>query len=131
MGKISDELKEYSRKVLDHFHNPRNTGNLKNATIVTSLENKKCGDIVKLYLKIEDNIILDAKMKTFGCTASIASASILTEILKGKSIHDAQKLDYKDIVNALDGLPERKIDCAKIAEQVTKSAIEQFLTKSV
>lgn len=131
MGKISDELKEYSRKVLDHFHNPRNTGDLKDATIVTSVENTKCGDVIKLYLKIKDNSIMDAKMKTFGCTASIASASVLTELLKGKSIRDAQKLKYTDIVNALDGLPERKIDCAKVAEQVTRSAVEKFLAKPI
>ena len=99
----------YSEKVLDHFSNPRNVGEIEDADGVGEIGNAKCGDIMKMYLKIDDNIITDAKFKTFGCGAAVATSSMATELIKGKSIDDALKLTNQAVVEALDGLPAVKI----------------------
>lgn len=102
----------YSEKVLDHFSNPRNVGEIENADGVGEIGNAKCGDIMKMYLKIDDGIITDAKFKTFGCGAAVATSSMATELIKGKSIDDALKLTNDAVVEALDGLPAVKIHCS-------------------
>lgn len=116
----------YSEKVMDHFSNPRNIGEIEDANGVGEVGNAKCGDIMKMYLKIENGIIADVKFKTFGCGAAIATSSIATEIIKGKPIEDALKLSNKAVVEALDGLPPAKIHCSVLAEQAIKTAIADF-----
>lgn len=116
----------YSEKVLDHFANPRNVGQLDDANAIGEVGNAKCGDIMKMYLKIENNIIEDVKFQTFGCGAAIATSSIATEMIKGKPINDALTLTNKAVVDALDGLPESKIHCSVLAEQAIKSAISDY-----
>ena len=117
----------YSEKVLDHFSNPRNVGEIEDADGVGEIGNAKCGDIMKMYLKIDDGIITDAKFKTFGCGAAVATSSMATELIKGKSINDALKLTNDAVVEALDGLPAVKIHCSVLAEQAIKSAISDFI----
>ncbi|MCR5074611.1 MAG: Fe-S cluster assembly scaffold protein NifU, partial [Ruminococcus sp.] len=107
----------YSEKVLDHFSNPRNVGEIEDADGVGEIGNAKCGDIMKMYLKIDNNIITDVKFKTFGCGAAVATSSMATELIKGKSIDDALKLTNQAVVEALDGLPAVKIHCSVLAEQ--------------
>ncbi|MGI5897270.1 MAG: Fe-S cluster assembly scaffold protein NifU [Oscillospiraceae bacterium] len=119
----------YSDKVLDHFSNPRNVGELEDANGVGEVGNAKCGDIMKMYLKIKDNTIEDVKFKTFGCGAAIATSSIATEMIKGKSVDDALKLTNKAVVEALDGLPASKIHCSVLAEQAIKSALSDYYTR--
>jgi len=106
----------YSEKVLDHFSNPRNVGEIENADGVGEIGNAKCGDIMKMYLKIDNGVITDAKFKTFGCGAAVATSSMATELIKGKSIDDALKLTNQAVVEALDGLPAVKIHCSVLAE---------------
>ena len=106
----------YSEKVLDHFSNPRNVGEIEDADGVGEIGNAKCGDIMKMYLKIDKGIITDAKFKTFGCGAAVATSSMATELIKGKSIDDALKLTNQAVVEALDGLPAVKIHCSVLAE---------------
>lgn len=110
----------YSEKVFDHFSNPRNVGEIEDANGIGEVGNAKCGDIMKMYLKIENGIIVDVKFKTFGCGAAIATSSMATEMIKGKSIDDALKLTNKAVVEALDGLPAVKIHCSVLAEQAVK-----------
>ena len=119
----------YSEKVLDHFSNPRNVGEIENADGVGEVGNAKCGDILKMYIKVDDGIISDVKFKTFGCGAAVATSSMATELIKGKSIDDALKLTNKAVVEALDGLPAVKLHCSVLAEQAIKSALADYYTR--
>ena len=116
----------YSEKVMDHFSNPRNVGEIPDANAVGEVGNAKCGDIMKIYMKIEDNIVKDIKFKTFGCGAAIATSSMATELVKGKSIEEALALTNKAVIEALDGLPPAKIHCSVLAEEAVKSAISDY-----
>ena len=120
----------YSEKVLDHFSNPRNVGEIEDADGVGEIGNAKCGDIMKMYLKIDDNVITDVKFKTFGCGAAVATSSMATELIKGKSIDDALKLTNQAVVEALDGLPAHKIHCSVLAEGAIKAAIKDYYDKN-
>ncbi len=120
----------YSDKVMDHFANPRNVGEIPEANGVAQVGNPKCGDIMKMYLKVEDNIIKDVKFKTFGCAGAISTSSIATEMIKGKTLEEAEKLTNKAVVEALDGLPAEKIHCSVLAEQAIKAAIEDYRKKN-
>ena len=120
----------YSEKVMDHFANPRNIGELENADGVGEVGNAKCGDIMKMYLKIDGGIITDVKFKTFGCGAAIATSSIATEMIKGKSVEDALKLTNKAVVEALDGLPPVKLHCSVLAEEAVKTAINDYYKRN-
>ena len=119
----------YSKKVMDHFMNPRNTGEIADADGIGEVGNPVCGDIMKMYLKIKDNVIQDVKFKTFGCGAAVATSSIATEMIKGKTIEEALKLSNKAVIEALDGLPPQKIHCSVLAEQAVKSAISDYYRK--
>ena len=116
----------YSEKVLDHFANPRNVGEIENADGIGEVGNAKCGDIMKMYLKIDNGIITDVKFKTFGCGAAIATSSMATELIKGKPIEDALKLTNKAVVEALDGLPPIKLHCSNLAEEAVHAAIINY-----
>ncbi len=116
----------YSEKVMDHFMNPRNVGEIENADGIGEVGNAQCGDIMKMYLKIDGNTIEDVKFKTFGCGAAIATSSMATELIKGKSIDDALKLTNKAVMEALDGLPPVKVHCSVLAEQAIKSALSDY-----
>ncbi len=116
----------YSDKVMDHFSNPRNVGLLENADGIGEVGNAKCGDIMKMYIKVEDEVITDVKFKTFGCGAAIATSSMATEMIKGKPISEALKLTNKAVVEALEGLPPVKIHCSVLAEQAIKTAIADY-----
>ena len=120
----------YSEKVMDHFSNPRNVGEIENANAVGQVGNAKCGDIMKIYMDIENDIIKDVKFKTFGCGAAIATSSMATELVKGKSVKDALELTNKAVVEALDGLPPEKIHCSVLAEEAIRSAIDDYYKKS-
>ena len=119
----------YSEKVMDHFSNPRNVGEIEDANGVGEVGNAKCGDIMKMYLKIDSGIISDVKFKTFGCGAAVATSSIATELIKGKTIDEALKLTNKAVVEALDGLPAVKLHCSVLAEQAIKAALSDYYTK--
>ena len=116
----------YSEKVMDHLMHPRNVGILEDADGVGEVGNAKCGDIMKIYLKIENDIIVDVKFETFGCGSAIASSSMATEMIKGKSIHDAMALTNKAVTEALDGLPAHKIHCSVLAEEAIKNALRDY-----
>ena len=116
----------YSEKVMDHLMHPRNVGILEDADGVGEVGNAKCGDIMKIYLKIENDIIVDVKFETFGCGSAIASSSMATEMIKGKSIHDAMSLTNKAVTEALDGLPAHKIHCSVLAEEAIKNALKDY-----
>ncbi|MCR5738054.1 MAG: Fe-S cluster assembly scaffold protein NifU [Eubacterium sp.] len=116
----------YSEKVMDHFMNPRNVGEIEDADGIGEVGNAKCGDIMKIYLKIDQNIITDVKFKTFGCGSAIASSSMATELIKGKSVDEALALTNKAVTEALDGLPTHKIHCSVLAEEAIKSALDDF-----
>ena len=120
----------YSEKVMDHFTNPRNVGEIEDASGVGTVGNAKCGDIMRIFLKIEDGIITDVKFKTFGCGAAIATSSMATEMVKGKTIEEALKLTNKAVAEALDGLPPVKMHCSLLAEQALKEALEDYFTKN-
>ncbi|MGE5473641.1 MAG: Fe-S cluster assembly scaffold protein NifU [Ignavibacteriales bacterium] len=120
----------YSQKVMDHFSNPRNVGEIENADGIGEVGNAKCGDIMKMYLKIENDIIVDAKFKTFGCGAAVATSSMATELVKGKTIEEALKLTNQAVAEALDGLPPVKMHCSNLAEEAIKTAIDDYLVKS-
>ena len=120
----------YSEKVKDHFKNPRNVGKMEDADGIGEVGNAKCGDIMKMYLKIEDGIIVDAKFNTFGCGSAIATSSMATELIKGKSIEEALQLTNKAVVEALDGLPTHKIHCSVLAEEAVKAAIRDYYDKN-
>lgn len=119
----------YSEKVMDHFRNPRNVGIIENADGVGEAGNLKCGDIMKIYLKIDDGIIADAKFETFGCGSAIASSSMATELIKGKPLKDALSLTNKAVAEALDGLPAYKMHCSVLAEEAIKAAIKDYYDK--
>ncbi|MGI6114330.1 MAG: Fe-S cluster assembly scaffold protein NifU, partial [Mahellales bacterium] len=116
----------YNDKVMDHFMNPRNVGVIEDANGIGEVGNSKCGDIMKVYIKVENNIIKDIKFQTFGCGAAIATSSIATEMAKGKTLEDALKLTNKAVVEALDGLPPAKVHCSVLAEKALKAAIEDY-----
>ena len=116
----------YSEKVMDHFRNPRNVGVLEDANGIGEVGNAKCEDIMKMYLKIEDDIIQDVKFETFGCGSAIASSSMATELIKGKPVSEAMQLTNKAVVEALDGLPAHKIHCSVLAEEAIRSALEDY-----
>ena len=120
----------YSEKVMDHFKNPRNLGEMENPDAIGEVGNAKCGDIMKIYLKIKYNIITDIKFQTFGCASAIASSSIATEMIKGKSIEQALALTNREVVDSLDGLPTHKIHCSVLAEEAVKSAIKNYYDKN-
>lgn len=120
----------YSEKVMEHFNNPRNVGEIKDADGIGEVGNAKCGDIMKMYLKIEDNIIVDVKFKTFGCGSAIASSSMATELIKGKSIDEALEITNKAVAEALDGLPPVKMHCSVLAEEAIKSALKDYADKN-
>ena len=120
----------YSEKVMDHFTNPRNVGVLENASGVGEVGNAKCGDIMKIYLQIENEIIVDVKFETFGCGSAIASSSMATEMIKGKSIHEALALTNKAVAAALDGLPAHKMHCSVLAEEAIKHALKDYFDKN-
>ena len=114
---------------MDHFSNPRNVGEIENADGIGEVGNAKCGDIMKMYLKIEDGVITDVKFKTFGCGAAIATSSMATEMVKGRTVEDALKLTNKAVVEALDGLPPVKLHCSVLAEQAMKAAISDYYSR--
>ena len=116
----------YSDKVMDHFQNPRNVGEIEDANGVGEVGNAKCGDIMKIYLKVEDNIIKDVKFKTFGCGSAIASSSMATELIKGKTIEEAWQLSNKAVAEALEGLPPVKMHCSVLAEEAIHKAINDY-----
>lgn len=120
----------YSEKVMDHFMNPRNVGIIENPDGVGEVGNAKCGDIMKIYLKIDNNIISDVKFETFGCGSAIASSSMATELIKGKPISEALELTNKAVAEALDGLPAHKMHCSVLAEQAIRSAIKDYYDRS-
>lgn len=120
----------YSEKVMDHFRNPRNVGVIENADGVGEVGNAKCGDIMKIYLKINDDIIEDVKFETFGCGSAIASSSMATELIKGKPVSEAMQLTNKAVTEALDGLPTHKIHCSVLAEEAIKSAVYDYYDKN-
>ena len=119
----------YSDKVMDHFSNPRNVGDMENPSAVGTVGNSKCGDIMKIYLKIENDIITDVRFKTFGCGAAVATSSMATEMIKGKSVEEALKLTNKAVTEALDGLPPAKLHCSVLAEEAIKAAIADYYNK--
>ena len=116
----------YSEKVMDHFAHPRNVGEIPDADGVGEVGNAKCGDVMKMFLKIDGNVITDVKFKTFGCGAAIATSSMATELIKGKSIDEALQLTNKAVVEALDGLPPVKLHCSVLAEQAVKAALADY-----
>ncbi|NBI06721.1 Fe-S cluster assembly scaffold protein NifU [Senegalia massiliensis] len=120
----------YSEKVMDHFTNPRNVGEIKDADGIGEVGNAKCGDIMRMYLKIDDDKIIDIKFKTFGCGSAIASSSMATELIKGKTIEDALKITNKAVAEALDGLPPVKMHCSVLAEEAIKAALKDYSEKS-
>jgi len=120
----------YSEKVMDHFSHPRNVGEIENADGVGEVGNAKCGDIMKIFLKIENNVIVDAKFHTFGCGSAIASSSMATEMIIGKTVNEALELTNKAVVEALDGLPVHKIHCSVLAEEAVKSALKDYYDKN-
>lgn len=120
----------YTEIVMDHFRNPRNVGSMENADGVGQVGNPKCGDIMKIYLKINDDIIEDVKFETFGCGSAIASSSMATELIKGKSINEAVDLTNKAVIEALGGLPPVKVHCSVLAEQAVKSALYDYAQKT-
>ena len=120
----------YSEKVMDHFRNPRNVGVIEDADGIGEVGNAKCGDIMKIYLKIKDDTIEDVKFETFGCGSAIASSSMATELIKGKPVSEALRLSNKAVVEALDGLPAVKVHCSVLAEEAIKSALKDYYEKN-
>lgn len=116
----------YSEKVMDHFRNPRNVGVIEDANGIGEVGNAKCGDIMKMYLKIEDDIVQDVKFETFGCGSAIASSSMATELIKGKPLSEVRKLTNQAVAEALDGLPGYKMHCSVLAEEAIQSALEDY-----
>lgn len=126
MGDVSSL---YSEKVMDHFRNPRNVGEMENPDGIGRVGNPICGDVMELYIKIRDGIIVDAKFKTFGCGAAIATSSMVTEMVKGKGIEEALRISNKAVAEALDGLPAAKMHCSSLGEEALKSAIADYMAK--
>jgi nitrogen fixation NifU-like protein len=120
----------YTEKVMEHFTNPRNVGVIENADGVGEVGNVKCGDIMKIYLKIEDEVITDVKFKTFGCGSAVASSSVATELIKGRTVKEALNLSNKEVIAELGGLPTVKIHCSVLAEQAIKAAVYDYAQKN-
>ena len=120
----------YSEKVMDHFANHRNVGEIENADGIGEVGNAKCGDIMKMYLKIEGDVITDVKFKTFGCGAAVATSSMATEMIKGKTVDEALALTNKAVIEALDGLPAAKVHCSVLAEEAIKAAVADYYKKN-
>ena len=120
----------YTETVMDHFMNPRNVGEIENADGVGEVGNAKCGDIMKMYLKIDNDVITDVKFETFGCGSAIASSSMATEMVKGKTVEEALAITNKQVVDALGGLPAHKLHCSVLAEEAVKSAIQDYYEKN-
>ena len=121
---------KYSEKVLDHFRNPRNTGTLEGKDVaVGRVGNPVCGDLMEMYIKVENDIIKDIKFKTFGCAAAISTSSMITQVAKGKTLEEAQKIKYKEVVDSLGGLPPIKIHCSQLATEALNKAIENYKNK--
>ena len=119
----------YSEKVMDHFRNPRNVGVIEDADGIGEVGNAKCGDIMKMYLKIRDGIIEDVKFETFGCASAVASSSMATELIKGQPVSEAMKLTNKAVAEALDGLPDYKMHCSVLAEEAIRNALNDYYSK--
>ncbi len=122
-------MEGYSEKVMEHFRNPRNVGDMENPDGIGHVGNPMCGDIMELYIKVKDNVIVDAKFKTFGCGAAIATSSMVTELVKGKTVDGALEISNRAVAEALGGLPPIKMHCSVLAEEALKSAIEDYLKK--
>ena len=122
-------MEQYSKKVMEHFFNPKNVGEIKDADGIGEVGNPRCGDIMKMYIKVKDNVITDIKFQTFGCGAAVATSSMVTELIKGKTLDEALKITNKEVAEALDGLPPIKMHCSNLAEQAIKSAIEDYRKK--
>jgi len=120
---------QYSEKVMEHFRNPRNVGEIENADGIGHVGNPVCGDIMELYIKVRDDVIVDAKFKTFGCGAAIATSSMVTELVKGKTIDEALAISNRAVAEALGGLPPVKMHCSVLAQDALKSAIEDYMKK--
>jgi nitrogen fixation NifU-like protein len=120
---------QYSEKVMEHFKNPRNVGEIPDADGIGNVGNPVCGDIMRLYIKVKDNVIVDAKFKTYGCGAAIATSSMVTELVKGKTVDEALKISNRAVAEALGGLPPIKMHCSLLAEQALKSAIDDYMKK--
>ena len=123
-------MEEYSQKVMDHFMNPRNVGVIEDADAIGEVGNPRCGDIMRMYLKIKDNVIEDIKFQTFGCGAAVATSSMVTELVKGKTLEEDLKVTKMDVADALDGLPPIKMHCSNLAEEAIKLAIENYRKKN-
>jgi len=123
-------MEVYSEKVMDHFLHPRNVGEIPDADGIGNVGNPICGDVMRMYIKVQNNIIVDAKFKTFGCGAAIATSSMVTEIVKGKSVEEALEISNKAVAEALGGLPPIKMHCSVLAEEALKSAIEDYRKKN-
>ena len=126
---MSDVQSLYSEKVMEHFKNPRNVGDMENPDGIGHVGNPVCGDIMELYIRVKDDIITDARFKTFGCGAAIATSSMVTELVKGKSIDEALKISNRAVAEALGGLPPIKMHCSVLAEEALRSAIEDYRSK--
>ena len=120
---------EYTEQVMDHFMNPRNMGEMENPSGVGTVGNAKCGDIMRIYIKVENDVITDVKFKTFGCGAAIATSSMATELVKGKTLKEALQLTNKAVAEALDGLPPVKIHCSLLAEEAIHAALEDYRSR--
>ena len=120
----------YSDKVMDHFQNPRNVGKMDDADGIGEVGNAKCGDIMRMYIKVKDDVITDCKFNTFGCGSAIATSSMATELIKGKPISEALELSNKAVVEALDGLPAHKIHCSVLAEEAVRAAVKDYYDKN-
>lgn len=120
----------YSDKVMDHFQNPRNVGKIDDADGIGEVGNAKCGDIMRMYIKVEDGVIVDCKFNTFGCGSAIATSSMATELIKGKPVEEALELSNKAVVEALDGLPAYKLHCSVLAEEAVKAAVKDYYDRN-
>ena len=123
-------MASYSEKVMDHFRNPRNVGVIEDADGIGEVGNAKCGDIMRMYLKIEDDVVKDVKFETFGCASAIASSSMATELIKGQPVSEVKQLTNKAVAEALDGLPDYKMHCSVLAEEAIQSALEDYHRKT-
>lgn len=124
------QVMEYSEKVMDHFTNPRNVGEIENASGVGTVGNAKCGDIMRMYLEIKEGVVIDAKFKTFGCGAAVATSSMATELVKGKTVEEALLVTNKAVMEALDGLPPVKVHCSLLAEEAIHAALWDYAEKN-
>ena len=122
-------MEKYSEKVMDHFMNPRNVGEIKDADGIGEVGNPRCGDIMKMYIKVKENKITDIKFLTFGCGAAVATSSMVTELVKGKTLEEALKITNKEVAKSLDGLPPLKMHCSNLAQEAIKAAVEDYRKK--